>query len=476
MARTNITGRQIADTTVATIDLADGSITATKLGTGAIIGVDIQPFSTVLASIGSLVTTGFVSITNGGTSRTISTRSLVGTSNEIAVINGDGAAGNPTVSLVDNPILPGLDGVTLPSGATGDRGTAVNGKIRYNTSTGLFEGVVNSVWTNFLQNSAISAPAALQVRKINATTAKTTATSIAFDTTDLVSDETQLYHSTSNIDRCYVTSSGYYMLCFSSVITDTSSNTTHTVSLQTNGTTTIAGSTNNAIVNANNKSNDLWSQALVYLNAGDYVRVMYSKNVSGGTSTLSSGCTLTISKLTSSVQGPPGAMGGNNNLVFYPSMVDTPTTNGDWVISAGAPAISDPTYKALVVRAFDDTTEEGIGFNYTIPPTATTVTFSFKCRASSAQSAANKAALISLYYRSLTNNSAPSTWSSRQAITTLSFGISPTVYYATIAMSLASLSIVPGTFYQFELTRNASAITDTLIGDLLIYEIGVNFS
>ena len=90
------------------------------------------------------------------TSGTLATTSGIitavdGTSNEIGVSTTSGTA---TVSIVNNPILPGTGGVQIPSGSTLQRaGNA--GTMRLNTSTSVFEGTVDGTnWATF-ESSAI---------------------------------------------------------------------------------------------------------------------------------------------------------------------------------------------------------------------------------------------------------------------------------------------------------------------------------
>jgi hypothetical protein len=72
---------------------------------------------------------------------------ITGTANQIAVTNGNGNAGNPTISLASNPVLPGVAGVVVPSGTTAERAiSATNGTIRYNTTSNVFEGYSNGLW------------------------------------------------------------------------------------------------------------------------------------------------------------------------------------------------------------------------------------------------------------------------------------------------------------------------------------------
>lgn len=95
----------------------------------------------VAAAIAGL--SGFGQVTMLGTGATI--RQLVGTSNQITVTDGSGTSGNPTFSLANNPILPGTGGTQIPSGTTAQR-LSVNGVIRYNTDTAVFEFYENGTW------------------------------------------------------------------------------------------------------------------------------------------------------------------------------------------------------------------------------------------------------------------------------------------------------------------------------------------
>jgi hypothetical protein len=75
---------------------------------------------------------------------------LQGTANEIDVSNGTGDAGDPTVRLADNPTVPGTAGMLVPKGTTGQRtGSPTNGIIRYNLTTQTFEGYSDNAWRDF---------------------------------------------------------------------------------------------------------------------------------------------------------------------------------------------------------------------------------------------------------------------------------------------------------------------------------------
>jgi hypothetical protein len=71
---------------------------------------------------------------------------ILGTSDEIAVTDGNGATGNPTIGLASNPVIPGTGGMRLPTGTTAQRNPNINGYLRYNSDLGIFEGYANGSW------------------------------------------------------------------------------------------------------------------------------------------------------------------------------------------------------------------------------------------------------------------------------------------------------------------------------------------
>lgn len=112
--------------------------------------------SGVAASVAALTGTGVLAMTSSGTA--VTGRILTGTANQIDIVDGNGNSGNPTFSIASNPILPGTGGVVVPTGTTGQRGSSTLGNIRFNTSTGLFEGY-NGNWTAFASGSGVTSVA-----------------------------------------------------------------------------------------------------------------------------------------------------------------------------------------------------------------------------------------------------------------------------------------------------------------------------
>jgi len=95
---------------------------------------------------------GLLTLNNGN----FSIATITGTANSIAVTNGNGLSGNPTIAIASNPILPGNAGVALPAGTTGQRPIGVNGTLRYNTDTGLLESYLNGAWTSLASGSGVT--------------------------------------------------------------------------------------------------------------------------------------------------------------------------------------------------------------------------------------------------------------------------------------------------------------------------------
>jgi hypothetical protein len=72
---------------------------------------------------------------------------VAGTVDQITVANG---TTTPQISIATNPVIPGTGSISVPAGGTAARpGTPVNGMIRYNTDSLVFEGYLNNAWVAF---------------------------------------------------------------------------------------------------------------------------------------------------------------------------------------------------------------------------------------------------------------------------------------------------------------------------------------
>ena len=127
--------------------------TITGSGTGVAVtngdGVAGNPVVALdgpVSTINGLAGNGILALT---ASASVGAIEIVGTGNQITVTNGTGQ-GNPTIAIANNPVIPGVAGMTVPIGSTGDRsGAVVNGTVRYNSTNSRFEGYQNNSWANF---------------------------------------------------------------------------------------------------------------------------------------------------------------------------------------------------------------------------------------------------------------------------------------------------------------------------------------
>jgi hypothetical protein len=85
---------------------------------------------------------------------TVSTRTIFGTANQIDVTDGN-FVNSPVIAIASDAVLPGSGGIVIPAGTTGQRGSSTIGNIRYNSTTGLFEGF-NGAWTAFASGSGVT--------------------------------------------------------------------------------------------------------------------------------------------------------------------------------------------------------------------------------------------------------------------------------------------------------------------------------
>jgi hypothetical protein len=118
-------------------------------------GVSGDPTIALSGQVLNFANASFNGLVTLSTAGGITSSTITGTASQISVANGTGVSGNPTVSLATDPVIPGTGGVVVPAGTTGQRGTSTLGNIRYNSTTGLFEGY-NGAWTSFASGSGVT--------------------------------------------------------------------------------------------------------------------------------------------------------------------------------------------------------------------------------------------------------------------------------------------------------------------------------
>jgi len=135
---------------------SSGSIvprTITASGSGISVtngdGVSGNPtiaLSGLSAALASVSGTGLVNVVSGTTAGSVS---ILGTSNQISVANGNASAGSPTISLASDAQMPGTAGMVIPKGTTAQQPVGIEGQFRFNTSTSTFDGYASGTWRQF---------------------------------------------------------------------------------------------------------------------------------------------------------------------------------------------------------------------------------------------------------------------------------------------------------------------------------------
>ena len=129
--------------TVAPRSLAVGA----GLGIANADGVSGNPtvsLGTFLSNFVSLTGTGMLAIQSG----TVGKVNILGTTNQTAVTNGDGA-GDITLALASNPVIPGNGAMRVPVGTTAQQPSGNPGDFRYNSTTDTFDGYASGTWRQF---------------------------------------------------------------------------------------------------------------------------------------------------------------------------------------------------------------------------------------------------------------------------------------------------------------------------------------
>jgi hypothetical protein len=131
-----VTARQIA---------VSGTGLAVTNATG-VAGNPTLALNGLISAIAQVTGTGLLAYQNGTTAGGVQ---IIGASNQIAVANGNGSGGNPTIGIADNAVLPGTGGVTVPNGTSVQEPVGSSGTIRYDTTLARFRGFQGGSWVNF---------------------------------------------------------------------------------------------------------------------------------------------------------------------------------------------------------------------------------------------------------------------------------------------------------------------------------------
>jgi hypothetical protein len=100
----------------------------------------------LISAIAQVGGTGLLAIQNGTTAGGVL---IAGTANQIAVANGNGQGGNPTISMVSDPIIPGTGGMVIPVGTAAQEPVGTPGQFRFNSTNQTFDGYAAGQWRQF---------------------------------------------------------------------------------------------------------------------------------------------------------------------------------------------------------------------------------------------------------------------------------------------------------------------------------------
>lgn len=150
---------------------------------------------------------------------------------------------------------------------------------------------------------------------------------------------------------------------------------------------------------------------------------------------------------------------------------DDPAT--DWSTTAAAAIAQDTVNAGLTVRRFDDTTDEGVGWDAYVPAGCTKVRLTFMGRAQTAP-AATRTVGLAFKKREIVNNSTVGSWTST-TLTDVSIPANANFQRSSQTVTLSTLSITADRFWQLELVRQNPAGGTELVGDWTLFSLVVEW-
>lgn len=169
------------------------------------------------------------------------------------------------------------------------------------------------------------------------------------------------------------------------------------------------------------------------------------------------------------------AAGGFPTLVFPAGALSLPNS-ADWAVNALAPLDQDPVNDGFGAILLDDTVEEGRGLEF-FAPGATNIKITTITRAVAAPGGA-VVAKMRVYNRGVPlTPAAVEAWSAATNLTDVALPITTRfLHYDVSTISFASLGLTAGELTQLEITRNGGDGGDTLVGDLSLVAVIIEFT
>jgi hypothetical protein len=141
-----------ASTVVTARQIAVGGTGLAVANANGVSGNPTLSLDGLISAIAQLSGSGLLAFQNGATAGGVQ---ILGTTNQITLTNGNGQAGNPTVSIASNVILPGTGSVTIPGGTAAQQPVGGAAQIRYNSTLDAYEGYSAGSWRQFSQAGGV---------------------------------------------------------------------------------------------------------------------------------------------------------------------------------------------------------------------------------------------------------------------------------------------------------------------------------
>lgn len=126
-------------------------------------GIAGSPTFAFTAELGALLALGTGIVVKDATG-SLAARTIQGVTNQTSVTNGTGVAGNPTIGLASDPVIPGTGAVTVPTGTGVQQpGAPTVGMVRYNTTSNKFEFYEGAAWVNYGTSNTVGTVTSVDV-------------------------------------------------------------------------------------------------------------------------------------------------------------------------------------------------------------------------------------------------------------------------------------------------------------------------
>lgn len=133
------------------IDVSGAGL-AVANGTG-VSGNPTLSLDGLISAIAQVGGTGLLAFQNGTTAGGVE---ILGYAGQIQVSNGNGQGGNPLIQLVSNPVIPGNEGMVIPVGTSAQEPVGTPGQFRFNSTTQSFDGYAAGQWRQFSLAGGVS--------------------------------------------------------------------------------------------------------------------------------------------------------------------------------------------------------------------------------------------------------------------------------------------------------------------------------